>query len=138
MTAPCKHQHGAWVDDIALWICGQCFVKLAERPRTYRMAQLGGIPGSSPAPRQEIVWQAEIRISADGTTLAAFLRTIAKHLVRKSRGGLTLAEAYDIAVGILDAMGEEFGDLSADWSHGSARDLAVEEMTCWEQDGGNE
>jgi len=138
MTAPrdCKHLHGANVPHLGSWVCGQCFRLLGERPK-----KLGMRPwGKGAETRQEVVWLADERKSAQGTTLADFLRTMAKRYQRRTVGGMDDSTAYRAALNYLQALGDEFGDLAYDWSHAAARDMADDDMHDWEQvgSGGNE
>lgn len=130
---PCKHEHGAQVDQLATWVCGQCFAKLSERPRRYGM-----VPsvGEGSAPRQQIVWLAAAKNSDGGLTLADFLRTMAKRFVHRCRGGMLLTDAFEMALGVLRDLGDEYADPAYDWSHSGARDMADEEMTYWDHDSG--
>lgn len=131
----CKHQHGDEVPYLG-WVCGQCYRKLDERPKRLEMVSLvpsewdtGGTP---PPKRQDVVWQAEIKVSDDKTTLSKFIKFCAKRFMR--RGGLDIEAAYEAALEALRMMDEEFGDDSVDWSRSGAVDLADEEMQYWDCD----
>lgn len=129
----CGHMHGAMVAPLGLWVCGQCYAKLAERPVRYGMA--GHPEGEGMALRQEIVWQSAVRVSAEKTTLADFLAAMVRRLRSRDRD-LHTADAYDIALDVLRSHSDdlEFGDPQHDWSRVSAIDLADEEMSYWESD----
>lgn len=130
---PCNHPHGAWVPEIALWICGRCFCKLGSCPKRY-----GPNPNWSDRagsePPQIIVWQAENRRATGGLTLADFLRTMAKRF--QIRGGLDRAKSYNLAIEVLRQLGDQFGDEAYDWSHAGAREMADDEMSYWDHDEG--
>lgn len=126
----CKHMHGAQVNEIALWVCGQCYAKMARRPVRYGpVTNTRGADG----PPQQITWMAEIRESEDGTTLNDFLRTMAKRYMFRCRD-LSKQDAYDAAIDFMKSVGEEFGDPALDWSHAGAREMADEDMTYWDAD----
>lgn len=133
----CDHPHGSSVPDLAPWICGRCFAKLHDRPTRYTMvpnlAVIGAQRGDVPAMRQEIVWQAAERVSADGTTLAKFLRAVARRFMR--RGKMDRHDAYEMALTVTKLLEVEFGSAAECWSVEAAHDLADEEMTYWDQDG---
>lgn len=133
MKGDCEHKHGAHVPALGVWVCGQCFAMLGERPVRYRTLPHYGGDGPK-GPPQEIAWMAEVRKSVDGLTLADFLRTMAKRYQLRCRDGLTDAYAYSIALDFLRAVGEEFADPALDWSHAGAREMADEDMTYWEQE----
>lgn len=133
-TSECRHQHGDFV--VGMWVCGQCYTKLDARPRRLGKESVP-VKGRHPTQetRQTIVWQAEVRKSAEGTTLAVFLKAMVRRFRWRSRG-LGMAEAYGFAIDALKAYGGEFGDPDWDWSRASARDMADEEMAYWESGGG--
>lgn len=131
-TAQCKHTHGDYIKPMAYWLCGVCFKPLSGRPHSYGM--VGPVRGTGPiGARQEIVWLAEIKKSAEGTTLSEFLRTVAKRYQRRCRD-LPAEEAYNAAIEYLKCLGEEFGDPSMSWPHDAARELADEDMQDWDAD----
>lgn len=129
----CKHQHGAMVPFWNLWVCGQCYSKLDSRPKRYGMAtfvrgaEYGGV-------RQELVWQADIKKSISGTTLADFIHACAMRF--KHRAGMDEADAYEMALDCIKLLEVEFGSEAEDWSAPAARDLADDEMAYWENDDG--
>lgn len=127
----CKHTHGDYIKPMAYWLCGQCFTPLEGRPVKYGMKFIGAEYG----PRYDIKWQAEIRNSAEGTTLSEFLRTMVKRYQRRCRG-LSAEDAYNAAIEYLKFLGEDFGDTSLCWSHDAAREEADEDMQHWDADEG--
>lgn len=124
----CKHPHGAVVPSLAPWVCGRCYARLQERPRRYGMVPRPCTTAGGP--RQEIVWQAEVRTSAEGVTLSGFLRTMAKRF--QARDQMPDATALRLAVEWLEAVGAEFGDPDYAWDHVAAREHADEAMAEWE------
>ena len=133
MSRSCGHQHGANVLPLGLWVCGKCYAKLAERP--VRRGMAGHPEGEGMALRQEIVWQSEIRVSAERTTLADFLAAMVRRFRGRNRD-LQVMDAYDLALDVLRSHSDEleFGDPEHDWSRVSAIGLADEEMSYWETD----
>ncbi len=130
----CQHLHGAWVKPLGLWVCGLCYAKLPNCPVKYGMVPPGNMPGA--APLQQIIWQAELRFSAQRTTLASFIEAIARRMMYRT-AGLSLTDACGYAIDELAAAGVEFGDTSQDWSRMAAVDWAEEAMTYWEEAEGN-
>lgn len=132
---PCKHRMGGPVHHFGLWVCGVCWHKLEQRPKTYGPNPdfLGGIRGvRGSAPPQIIVWQAEHRY-AHGNDINSFLKHMAAYFTAK--GGVPETEAYDMALSIMQTLGETFGDADFDWTKAGAEEVAREEMTYWETDG---
>jgi len=83
---------------------------------------------------QQIVWQAEIRKSQHGLTLADFLRTMAKRFIYRCREPMVFEDAVEMARIELEALGDEWLDPAYDWSHAGARDMAEEAMTHWDHE----
>lgn len=132
----CKHEHGSQIDQLMGWLCGQCFKILPERPKRYGMITVFDAEfedGPAPPARQEVVWQAGDRVSAEGTTLAVFLAAVADRF--ETRGGLDKEAAYLAALEAIKALEVEFANPSEDWSIESAHDTADEEMSYWDNDG---
>lgn len=133
----CKHEHGDRVMHFGLWICGQCFEKMPARPQ--RLAMVGvKVPADwdgkrHAGSRQEVVWQADVIKTTEGTTLSQFIAAIAKRFIR--RGGLDKDAAFEAAIDMLKMQGAQFGDPDYDWSRMSAIDLADEDMSYWDNDG---
>lgn len=132
----CKHEHGDTVSPLMGWVCGQCFKVLDDRPKRYAMVGIK-VPADwdgkiHSGMRQEIVWQADVRKSAEGTTLSAFIAAVARRFER--RGGLDPQDAYQQALDAIKLMEVEFGHPDYDWSRLSAIDVADEEMTYWDHD----
>lgn len=143
MADPCKHLHGGVVPGLPGWVCGQCWNILAERPKRYGMVSiaLGSDPGSAPRQRQEVIWQAEERRSAEGLTLGQFVVLVAQRFA--IRGRMNRAAAMEMALSTLRSCAEmdvigEFGDPASEWSRGAATDIADEEMSYWDSDGDEE
>lgn len=126
----CKHTHGDYVKHKS-WVCGKCYSVLHERPRRYSF-----VPSSiyGKGPRQEIVWQAEIKKSQEGVTLGKFIEWMAKVFIRKA--GIEEIEAYDLALECMKLMDEEFGVDYMDWSRSGAHDVVREEMQYWDDECG--
>ena len=136
MTTKCKHRHGDYIKPMAYWLCGQCFKPLSDRPQRYGF--VGHVsPSESCGVRQEIVWQAEIKKSSEGTTLSEFLRTMAKRYQRRCRD-LPVTDAYEAAIEYLRYIEDEFGDPALCWSHDAAREMADEDMQNWDAGEGAE
>lgn len=137
----CSHKRGDWIEAMGFWLCADCFERLDSRPTRYGMVAV--IPptvgiGWTPRYRQEIVWQSAIA-TFEGVTFGAFIRTVAKRFMRKTRPQMDERDAYDMAISCVKELGESFGDEAYDWSHEGARDLADDEMSYWETaEGGNE
>jgi hypothetical protein len=77
------------------------------------------------------VWQAEVKKSAEGTTLATFLEAVARRFQSRDTT-LTDSEAVKLAIEAVQAMDTEFGHPDYDWSRTTAIDVADEEMTYWD------
>lgn len=123
----CPHKHGDQVPALMGWVCGQCWKILPERPTKYGMHP----PGYGAESRQFIKWRAEIRKSADGTTLAIFLKAMARRITHRS--GLVGEDAYQAALEAARLLEVEFGHPDYDWSRLGAIDIADEEMTYWDE-----
>ena len=80
----------------------------------------------------QMLWQAEIRKSIEGLTLADFLRTMAKRFIFKCRDPMSIAEATELALIEMQALGDEWCDPAYDWSHSGARDMADEFIMDWD------
>lgn len=127
MKQNCQHEQGDRVPELG-WVCGQCFKVLDQRPTRYGMRTRLGMKGR----RQEIVWQAKIRTSAEGTTLSQFLKFMAKQYQR--RAALGVHESYRMALENLRFLEEEFGCPHMIWNRSAAIDIADEEMSYWDHD----
>lgn len=133
----CQHLHGDQVPDLFGWVCGQCFTVLEDRPKRYGMTPQSNISGDKYlVARQQIIWQAEILKSAEGTTLSVFLGAVAKRFMRK--GGLDRESAFSAALDAVKGLDAVFGQADFDWSRASAVDVADEEMTYWDEGPGGE
>jgi len=128
----CKHRHGDYVKPLGGWVCGQCFKILPERPQRLGMVRLPDhICFDGPVARgdrQDVVWQADIRKSKEGTTLAVFLAAMARRFIwwGWAKGQ---ADGHKYALESLKMMGEEFGAPDYDWSRTSAIDIVDEEIS---------
>lgn len=133
----CGHKRGDWIEAMGFWLCADCFARLEARPTRYGMVPVSGQKGEY-RERQDIIWTASIA-TFEGVTFGAFIRTVAKRFMRKTRPQMDERDAYDMAISCVKELGDAFGDPSYDWSHEGARDLADEEMSYWEPaEGGNE
>lgn len=139
----CRHDRGDYV--LTYWLCAECFQKLQERPKRYKMVSSGalcyrnedGPEVTSPLPkRQEISWQAIIAISKEGITFGRFIGMVAERFVR--RGRLRKDEAIDMAIEALRGLhnlGDKFGDKDFSWDREAANQIADDEMSYWDCDG---
>lgn len=131
----CPHQRGDWIKEKGFWLCVYCFAKLDARPTRYGMvAQVLGADIKWTGPLQQIVWQAD-QAAADGMTLNDFLRTMARRFMSRTRPVMPRDDAYDMAISVLQTLGDTYGDPAYDWSHDGAREMADDEMAYWEKDG---
>lgn len=131
----CKHKRGDWISAMGFWLCADCFSRLDQRPVRYGMVPF--VAGAEYRFRQDVVWMAEIA-TFEGVTFGAFIRTVAKRFMRKTRPPMDEQDAYDMAISCIKELGDSFGDASYDWSHEGARELADEEMSYWDPaEGGN-
>ena len=134
----CKHEHGDDID--GAWVCGQCFHRLHERPRTYYMEKGHRLDGEGEnQPLRQMARYAPIKRADSGLTLAEFVKVIALRLVVKTGGSMSMADATDYAVELLRD-GPEFASPDAGWDKGDAWDLVAEDMQYWDGDeasGGN-
>lgn len=124
----CQHKHGDHVPALMGWVCGQCWTVLHDRPKRYGMK----IRSEDPQGVQEIIWQAEIRKSDDGTTLSTFLRSVARRVSHRS--GMAKEDAYQVALEAARMLEVEFGHPDYDWSRTGAIDIADEEMSYWDEE----
>lgn len=125
----CPHARGDHIQEMAYWLCCDCWTKLPERPTRYGMSSEGKVVG----PRQAITWQAATASAAGGVTLNDFLRTMTRRFRRYDKTP-TLSAFYDLAIAALESLGDPYGDISYDWTHAGARDLADEEVHMWDGD----
>lgn len=131
LKKPCTHPSGDYVGET--WVCGHCFRRLDQRPRTYRMIPvIGGLksPGGA-AFRQEADY-APIMVGSDGTTLGGFIMKMARRLMVKGR--MPKQEAIEYAIDLLTSWRDEFEGAKflteADpWA------LVDEDMEYWDRDG---
>jgi len=119
------------------WVCGQCYQTLESRPAKYGMVATGGYPNGS---RQQIIWQADEKRTKDGMSLGQFLSIIAQRFSVKGR--IDRAGAMELAIAAMRALrdlGEEFefADQRSDWSRAAAIEIADEEMSYWDNEGGS-
>lgn len=127
---PCKHYHGDFIKPLGAWVCGQCFEMLAERPKKYKMT----LTAHATATRQEIIWQAEVRRSQEGTTLSFFLRIMVKRY-QYMVTGMRRPDAYKTALDCLKSLSVDFGHSDFCWTRSTARELVDEDISYWEQTG---
>lgn len=135
----CKHEHGDTVKALSTWVCGQCWSIIGDRPKRYGPLGLTRLPNDSVrvGGRQEIVWQASVLTSAEGTTLNTYLKAIARRFQHRDKT-LTDYEAHKLAIEEARAIGEPFGHPDYDWSRMGAIDVADEAMTYWDCDDATE
>ena len=126
----CGHKSGDFFGDI--WICAHCYKMLPERPKRY------GPSGSDGNGRQEIIWQADVGKSQEGTKFSVFLVWMVRHIRFKSLFLISSHEALKEALGILSETGERFGSPYSSWTKADAKAL-VTEYICehWEHAGEN-
>lgn len=129
----CQHKHGDTIN--GMWVCGQCYRKLDERPKEYRMVEFDGFEGEDGGSSRlrQIVIPAPISTSEHGETLSQFVTWMALRLM--ARGGFTKYDAIDYAIGILQTCGDEFGDNDCNWSRSGAYEYVDEDMSYWDDDG---
>lgn len=128
----CTHERGDWIDEMAYWVCADCFVKLESRPRRYAMLQpLRGTKTVWIGPLQYIAWEAETA-AADGVKFNDFLRAMARRFMVRTRPHMDRADAYELAIDVLKSLGDRYGDPAYDWSLAGAREFADMEMDYWE------
>lgn len=127
---PCKHLHGAQVDQFPAWVCGQCFEQLDGRPTKYGPSMFSDTHGGP----QIITWQAEIKVAESGLNLADFMKAMALHFVKRCNL-MHLTDAYAHALSVLKDQGQEFGDIALGWGREDAKELVNEELEYWEEEG---
>lgn len=133
----CGHKRGDWIESLGFWLCADCYARLEGRPTHWGMVPFVPVRGGEYRERQDIIWRAAIA-TFEGITFGAFIRTVAKRFMRKTRPQMSERDAYDVAISCVKDLGDSFGDAAYDWSHEGARDLADEEMAHWEPaEGGN-
>lgn len=141
MTDPktCSHTHGDQIG--TLWVCGQCFSTMTERPSHYFtkprfrfVDDFGDTP--SPAHPQElrVAHVRTLKTGAEaGMTLGTFLEAMTKHLQAKAPESFPdYNSGMTYALGILKGLGDEFGDPACTWTIEDARELVEEDMTYWD------
>jgi hypothetical protein len=97
---------------------------------------IGDKSWTSPMPRQQIAWKADIATSKEGVTFSKFIGYIAERFVR--RGRLEKQEAIDMAIEALKALaelGDTFGCSDFSWDKDAAYEIADQEMSYWDSDG---
>lgn len=128
----CQHEHGDFVDGI--WICGQCWTKLPDRPARYFWES--GVVGADggDAPRRQMVAHCPIKTAKNGLTLGQFVGAFARRLI--ARTGFGKLDAVDYALDLLRLQGAEFASPDVDWDTESAWDLAIDDMEYWDWETG--
>ncbi|WP_407473487.1 hypothetical protein [Sulfitobacter sp. PM12] len=134
----CTHPHGDTVN--GHWLCGKCYAKLSERPKTYKtvrtpIASLRQEDSPPPARYRQDVFPAPISTDENGMTLSAFIEAMAKRLIALTRGGFTKPDAIDYAIDLLRGFEEPFGNPELDWSHAGAWEMVNEDVQYWDHDG---
>jgi len=128
----CKHEHGDTL--LGMWVCGQCYKKLHERPRTYRMERTTEPDGSDRRSLRQIVVHCPISTAECGVTLRMFVTWMVARLVVLTRGEMPHDEALDYSIGILEMLGDEFGGDATVWDRESAYEIVAEDMRYWDAD----
>lgn len=130
----CIHKHGDFVAGI--WICGQCWRKLEERPRKYVMAKAldytDGDGESGNDFRQQVI-PAPIIHADSGLTLSEFINSLAIRLMAKAVF-TSKHDAVQYALDIMQTYDEEFASKDSDWTAIGAWDLVQEDMQHWDHD----
>lgn len=136
---PCQHKHGDTVS--TYWLCGQCYAKLADRPVKYVMesahfdsAFAGDDHTNKGGSLRQMPIYAPVLKAASGLTLSQFITAIARRLVAKTGGSMTMTDATDYAVDLLEMVSDEFGASDFDWSTEGAWELVSEDMQNWDGD----
>jgi len=129
----CTHKHGDHIAPMNYWVCGQCFSILEKRPQRYGVVATDKRGTEGVRARQEVVWQADILKSGEGTTLSVFLKAMVKRFRHRDKD-MRLSDAYSYAIGVLRGHEVPFGHVDHDWSRGTAIDIADEEMCYWDGD----
>lgn len=127
----CKHEHGAKVDGLNSWVCGQCFEMLPSRPKRYQTYTTVADADGPRAPRQEVIWEAAVRRSEEGLNLDQFLASMARRFMKQDES-LDTFEAHKLSLDVVRSLDLEFGDPDIEWSRVGAIDIAEEEMTYWD------
>tara|TARA_R110000772_G_scaffold45492_1_gene104214 strand:- start:3797 stop:4135 length:339 start_codon:yes stop_codon:yes gene_type:complete len=70
--------------------------------------------------------------SHDGITLSEFVRKIASRFVSRTRGAMSMDEATNYALDLMQDIGAEFGDINYSWDSGGAFEIADEDMQYWD------
>ena len=132
----CKHKHGDHVS--TYWLCGQCYSKLHDRPVKYKMKRqqfdvysASDITRSSEPLRQVAIYS-PIKVADSGLTLSGFVKKIAARLVVQTRGYMSMVDATDYAVSLLEFIDEEFAAPGFDWSTSGAWEIVGEDMQYWD------
>jgi hypothetical protein len=121
---------------MGFWLCADCYARLEARPVKYGMVPVQGQKGEY-RERQDVTWAAAIA-EFEGVTFGAFIRTVAKRFMQRTRPTMEERDAYDMAISCLKELGDTFGDAAYDWSHAGAREIADDEMSYWDAaEGGN-
>ena len=132
----CSHRQGDYVGPYDHWLCGECFQWVESgRPVKYSAQPTGGEYWKP----QEIIWQAHIVLSHEGTKLSQFIKAAYNRL--KHKGGLDNETALAAAIDLARSVGAPFGNTGFDWSLESARELVDDDMQYWdelESDGSNQ
>lgn len=135
--AACGHLRGDYVPEIAPWVCADCLKKLDARPTKYGLNPYIVTGGEYGCPRQVIVWQAKIA-EADGVRFGDFLRAMSRRYMMRTRPTMAVADAYAAAIEFLKCLSpDKYGDPAYGWDRACAWDFADEDMSYWEDAGGN-
>lgn len=131
----CGHdKHGDFVN--GYWVCGDCYKKLHDRPKKYKMVRIGyGDPWDNNAQHRQEVIPCPIATSEDGMTLSEFIKAMAMRLIHQTKGGFQMVDALDYSIEILRCFDDPFGSKDMDWDVSGAFELISEDMQYWDCDG---
>lgn len=133
MMVKCNHEHGDTVE--GLWVCGQCWRVLDERPRTYIMVPVSNAgpngDGMSGNYRQEVVLCPSIKTKS-GLTLSVFIYAVARRLMARCKMNKSDAALY--AIDIMRGYETEFGSGEDEWDVELAWVLVEEDMQYWDEE----
>lgn len=133
----CLHRQGGHVRALGGWVCGQCWCRLDQRPTRYGRPKTWPLSQNTdgPNPPQVITWQAEAKLTTDGTDIATFLGWIAL-VFQRHCPGLTRFDAVLAALHEMEMVDEPFAATDFDWTRDGAEELAKEFMQNWDADEG--
>lgn len=129
----CTHKKGG--DTInGNWVCSQCFQKLHERPPFYYSQPVGVRGDGEVSFRQAVSYTPIAR--CDGLSLSQFINAMALRFVSRTKGAMSLGDATNYAILLMQDFDAEFGCEDYAWDEGAAFELADEDMQYWDADTG--